>query len=322
MKPVVFIDRVIPAEVEAYIAEHCDYSRWDRPERMSRELLLEKLANVDGLLTGGAKIDNELLEHAPKLKVVSSMSVGYNHYDTAAMKARGVMGTNSPYVLDETVADLAFALILGTARRTSELAEYVKAGKWQADDNEVLYGVDVHHATLGIIGLGRIGEAIARRGKFGFGMNVLYHNRSRKQAVEDELGVSYRSLDELLSTADFIVLMTPLTPETTRLIGRREFELMKPSATFINVSRGQTVDEEALIEALQNKKIRAAGLDVFNQEPADPGNPLLQLPNVLALPHIGSATAQTRFDMAMLAAKNLVSAVTGHVPPNLVEELK
>ncbi|CAK4845490.1 unnamed protein product [Aphanomyces euteiches] len=234
------------------------------------------------------------------------------------MKAHGVMGTNTPEVLDETVADLVFALILGAARRTAELDHYVKQGKWKQGDDESLYGLDVHHATLGIIGLGRIGEAIARRAKLGFLMNVQYYNRNRKLEAEANLGVTYQPMNELLRTSDFILLMTPLTEETTHLIGREQFLLMKPSAIFINASRGKTVDEAALIEALQNKQIYAAGLDVYDREPVEEDNPLLQMSNVLALPHIGSATAQTRLDMAYLAAKNLVSAVLGQTPPNLL----
>jgi gluconate 2-dehydrogenase len=273
---------------------------------------------VQGLFTAGGKIDEELLSHAPQLKVVSNVSVGYNNMDLEAMRAHGVIGTNTPEVLDETVADLVFALILGAARRIAELDQYMKQGKWQKGDDTSLYGLDVHHTTLGIIGMGRIGEAIARRAKLGFLMNVQYYNRNRKPELEARLGVTYQPMNELLRTSDFILLMTPLTDETTHLIGRDQFLIMKPTAIFINASRGKTVDETALIEALQNKQIQAAGLDVYDREPIDALNPLLRMPNVLTLPHIGSATAQTRFDMAMLAAKNLVSAIQGQIPPNLI----
>lgn len=322
MKPKVFIDRPLPEEVVAYIAEHCEYEQWDSARPIPRETLLEKVADADGLFTSSSAIDAELLSRAKRLKIVSSMSVGYNHFDLSAMKARGVLGTNTPHVLDETVADLAFALILGTARRVAELDRYVKQGKWRKEDNEVLFGTDVHRATLGIIGMGRIGEAIARRGKLGFGMEVVYYNRNRKPDTEKELGVQYLPFEQLLGTADFIVMMTPLTRETAGMIGRAQFALMKPSAIFINVSRGQTVDETALVDALREGRIRAAGLDVYAQEPIPKDHPLLSLPNVLTLPHIGSATAKTRFDMAMLAARNLVAGVTGRTPPNIVAELK
>jgi gluconate 2-dehydrogenase len=322
MKPKVFIDRPIPAEVEAYIAEHCDSSIWNSKERIPREVLLERVADIEGLLTFARKIDQSFLGIAPKLKAVSTSSVGYNHFDLEAMKARGVIGTHTPYVLDETVADLVFALMLSAARRVAELDRYVKEGLWKPSDGENLFGIDVHHASLGIIGMGRIGEAIARRAKFGFEMDVRYYNRSRNEDAERKFGASYMQLEELLQTSDFIVLMTPLTAETTRLIGQDRFRLMKRSAIFINASRGQTVDEAALIEALQDGTIRAAGLDVFEQEPVAADNPLLRMPNVVALPHIGSATARTRFDMAMLAARNLVMAVTGQTPPNVVKELR
>ncbi|MCD1260603.1 D-glycerate dehydrogenase [Paenibacillus athensensis] len=322
MKPRIFVTRPVPAEVESYLQEHCECDFWGQEEPVPRQMLLERTADVQGLLTAGGKIDAELFDHAKQLRVVSSLSVGYNHYDLPAMKQRGIIGTHTPYVLDESVADLVLALMLGTARRVVELDRYVREGRWQRGDNEVLYGFDVHHATVGIIGLGRIGEAIARRARFGFAMNVLYHNRSRKPQAEEELGAAYRTLDELLAESDYVVLMTPLTPETKQLIGRRELALMKPSAIFINVSRGQNVDEAALLEALQTGAIRAAGLDVFDREPIGAEHPLLQLPNVIALPHIGSATAKTRFDMAMLAAQNLVAGLEGRTPPNVVQELQ
>jgi gluconate 2-dehydrogenase len=321
MKPNVFIDRPIPEKVEEYIAKHCEYSIWDRKEQIPRDVLREKLAEADGLLTSGRKIDSSLLEMAPRLKAVSTASVGYNHFDIAAMKARGVIGTNTPNVLNETVADLVFALILSTARRISELDRYMKEGLWKPGDNENLFGVDVHHASLGIIGMGRIGEAIARRAKFGFGMEISYHSRTRKAEAEQQFGATYKMLDDLLRTSDFIVLITPLTAETAGMIGRSQFQMMKPSAIFINASRGQTVDEAALIEALQARQIRAAGLDVYKVEPVEADNPLLRMPNVVTVPHIGSATSQTRFDMAMLAARNIVLAVNGSTPPNVVAEL-
>lgn len=322
MKPSVYMDSPIPGEVEAYIAEHCSIDKWEDTTPIPRSILLEKVANVDGLLTAGTKIDAELLEHAPHLKVVSSISVGYNHFDLPAMKQRGVIGTNTPHVLNDTVADLAFALLLGTARRVAELDRYVKEGQWKTGDGVKLFGRDVHHAKLGIIGMGRIGEAVARRAKFGFEMDVLYYNRSRKPEAEEKLGVRYAELNELLSVSDFVVLLAPLTAETTKLIGRNEFQLMQPTSIFINISRGQTIDEIALIEALQAGTIAAAGLDVYEKEPIDTDHPFLTMPNVLTLPHVGSATSQTRFDMAMLAAQNLIHALTGQTPPCLVEELK
>ena len=283
---------------------------------------MRELGNAQGLLVLGHRIDRELLEAAPQLRIVSNITVGYNNFDIAAMKARHVMGTNTAGVPDDTVADLVFGLILTVARRISELDSYVKAGRWQKGDEAELFGRDVHHATLGIIGMGRIGEAIARRGRWGFNMEVLYHNRTRKEEAERELGVGYRTLDELLQESDFIVVMTPLTAETRGLMGWREFCLMKKTAVFINASRGKVVDEDALVRALREGIIYGAGLDVYAREPLDPAHPLLALPNVVTLPHIGSATAKTRYDMAMCAANNLIKGLYGEKPPHLVEELK
>lgn len=318
----VFIEKSIPDEIKEYISQYCDCKFWDYDKKISREELFQELKNVEGLLENGERIDEELLSHAPNLKIVSNSSVGYNNFDLKAMKSRGVMGTNTPYVLDDTVADLVFSLILSTARRVTELDSYVKQGKWNKNDEKNLYGIDVHHTTLGIIGMGRIGRAIAKRAKLGFDMDVLYHNRSRKYDLESELGTKYVSLDTLLIQSDYIVLMTPLTDETEHLIDYKEFDLMKDTAIFINASRGKTVNEEALINALKNKKIFGAGLDVYDVEPVNKDNPLLKMPNVVTLPHIGSATARTRFDMDMRAAKNLVQGITGKIPQDLVPELK
>jgi gluconate 2-dehydrogenase len=322
MKKKVYISERIPKHVEQYIGEHFEYEKWDGQGKIPREVLLKKIKDKHGLLNFGAKIDEELLAHAPHLKVVSNISVGYDNFDIEAMKARNVIGTNTPYVLDDTVADLIFGLMLSVSRRICELDAYVKAGHWEKEIGREHFGLDVHHATVGIIGMGRIGEAVAKRAKFGFDMNVLYYNRNRKQEAEERFGAKYCSLDELLQASDFIVLMTPLTDETYHLIGRREFDLMKQTAIFINASRGQTVDEEALIEALQEGKIYGAGIDTFTQEPIQKDNPLLGLQNVVTLPHIGSATLKTRVNMAMTAAENLVKGLQGEVPPNIVKELK
>ncbi|MCM3110827.1 2-hydroxyacid dehydrogenase [Lederbergia lenta] len=323
MKPKVYLTLPVPEEVRKYIAEHCEISQWEEEGPIPREVLFQKIADVDGLFTSGGKIDAELLEHGPNLKVVSNMSVGYNNFDLKAMKQRSVIGTNTPYVLDETVADLAFALILATARRITELDGFIKDRKWEpTKDDEMFYGLDVHRSTIGIIGMGRIGEAIAQRARFGFNMDVLYYNRSRKPDAEKKFGTEYSDLESLLKRSDFVVLMTPLTPETHHLIGENEFKLMKKSAIFINVSRGQTVDEKALIQALQNKEIYGAGLDVFQKEPIEKDNPLLDMTNVVTVPHIGSATLKTRDAMAMRAAENLVAVVTGMEPIDQVPYAK
>ncbi|MBP1905120.1 gluconate 2-dehydrogenase [Paenibacillus turicensis] len=321
MKPYVVITKKIPQHVETFIADHCRYIKWEDQGTMPMDMILEHLPKADGLLTASHTINEQLLAHAPQLKVVSTLSVGYNHFDIEAMRARKVLGTNTPGVLNETVADLIFSLMLATARRIPEIDQYIRQGKWTSSLPESMFGLDVHHKTLGIIGMGGIGEAVAHRAKWGFDMNILYHNRSRKPELEDKLDAKYCTLEKLLAEADFIVIMTPLTKQTYHLIGKKQFALMKPTSIFINASRGATVDEDALVEALQNKQIYAAGLDVFKQEPIDPNHPLLTLPNVVLLPHIGSATQETRDAMALLAAQNLVTALQGECPPNLVKEL-
>ncbi|MDF2722445.1 MAG: bifunctional glyoxylate/hydroxypyruvate reductase [Paenibacillus sp.] len=322
MKPKVFIARPLHKTIEAYIAEHCEYRMWDKTEQIPLELLYEEIQDVTGLLTNGLAINTKVLDKAPKLKIVSSMSVGYNNFDVDALKARNIMGTNTAGALDETVADLAFSLMLAASRRIAELDRYVKDGRWKKEDNESLFGLDVHHATVGIVGMGRIGEAIARRAKYGFSMNVLYHNRNRKPEIEQAMGVQYRDLNSLLRESDFVVVVTPLTEETKGMFGAEQFRQMKSTGIFVNVARGQVVDEAALIEALQTRQIYSAGLDVYEQEPVALDNPLLKMPHVVTIPHIGSATDQTRYDMAMLAARNLVMGVTGQTPPNLFPELR
>ncbi|MGI2328238.1 2-hydroxyacid dehydrogenase [Planococcus sp. YIM B11945] len=323
MKPKVYITMPIPKEVEAYIAKHCDYKIWDKQETIPQEILTEEMAYAEGLLTSKAVISKEFLAQAPRLKIVSNMAVGYDAFDLEAMKEKKVLGTHTPYVLDETVADLAFGLVLSTARKMPELDRWVKEGNWhKKQDKEKVFGVDVHHSTLGIVGMGRIGEKIARRAAFGFEMDVLYHSNSKKPELEEKYGIRYSDLDSLLAVSDFVLLIVPLTGATRHMIGEKQFDLMKPTSILINCSRGPVVDEKALIQALQEKKIRGAGLDVYETEPVEPDNPLLQMPNVVTMPHIGSATHQTRFDMAMKAAENLVAGVTGKVPPNVVKELR
>lgn len=268
-KPKVYISKPVPPEVLAYLQEHCECRMWDGQGTASRQQLLAELSEVEGLLMTGVPINEELLDRAPKLRAVSTISVGYNHFDIEAMRARGVIGTHTPYVLDDTVADLVLALMLSAARRIPELDAFVKQGRWQRGQgltDEDFFGFDVHHRTLGLIGMGRIGDAIAQRAVHGFGMQLLYHNRSRKPEAEERFQAVYCELDELLRRSDFVVMMTPLTPETTRMIRREHFDLMKPTAFFINASRGQTVDEAALFDALQSGSIRGAGLDVFDPE--------------------------------------------------------
>lgn len=278
------------------------------------------LADTDALIGLELPVDRELLDHAPNVKIVSNVSVGYNNLDIDELTKRGIMATNTPGILTDTVADTMMTILLATARRVPELDHWVKQGHWEKMIKVEHYGIDVHHKTLGIIGMGRIGEAIAQRAHFGFNMDILYHNRSRKPEVEEKFNATYCALDDLLMQADFICLMTPLTPETIGLLGEREFKLMKQSAIFINGSRGKTIVEADLIEALQNGEIAAAGLDVFEEEPVHPNNPLLKMKNVVTVPHIGSSTWETELKMSELAAHNLELGLEGKCPPNLINK--
>ncbi|MBM7608806.1 gluconate 2-dehydrogenase [Lysinibacillus composti] len=279
---------------------------------------LNFLEKTEGIIGLELEVDKELLEKAPNLKIVSNVSVGYNNLDLEELTKRGIMATNTPDVLTDTVADTVFGLLLSTARRIPELDYFVKSRQWNGALEVEHYGIDVHHKTLGIIGMGRIGQAIAQRGNLGFNMNILYHSRSRKPEAEAKFNATYCNLDELLKQSDFVVLITPLTEETKGLIGRREFQLMKKSAIFINGSRGKTIIEKDLIEALVNGEIAAAGLDVFETEPVEHDNPLLNMRNVVTLPHIGSSTFETELKMSELAAKNLIAGLNGQKPPSLL----
>lgn len=323
MKPKVFIARPVSPEVETYIAKHCDYKIWKNPEKIPNHILLEEAKKVDGLLVQNAAVTRDFLSQLPNLKIISNTAVGYDSFDLEAMREFGVIGTHTPFVLDETVADLVFALILSAARRVPELNNYVKQGLWSKDTKaEELFGTDVHHANLGIVGMGRIGEKIARRAVFGFEMNVRYHATTPKPDLDEKYGMRYSGLDELLEKSDFVVLIVPLTDSTRHMIGMEQFKRMKASAYLINAARGAVVDEQALIEALTSGEIAGAALDVFEKEPVDLDNPLLKMKQVTALPHIGSATAKTREAMVMKAAENLVAGVTGEVPENVMKELK
>lgn len=280
--------------------------------------LREALPHAHGLLGASLKLDAQLLDLAPHLQAIASVSVGVDNYDIDYLTERRILLSNTPDVLTETTADTGFALILATARRVVELANVVRAGEWTRNVGPAQFGTDVHGKTLGIIGMGRIGEALAQRGHFGFGMPIIYHSHSPKPAVEQRFDAQYRSLAQLLQEADFVCLTLPLTAETEGLIGSEEFALMGPETIFINISRGKVVDEAALIDALRHGQIRAAGLDVFEREPLNPDSPLLQLNNVVATPHIGSATHETREAMARCAVDNLLAALAGERPKNLV----
>ncbi|MCI3943990.1 D-isomer specific 2-hydroxyacid dehydrogenase family protein [Pseudomonas syringae] len=277
----------------------------------------EALPESHGLIGAGRRLGREQLQNAAKLEVVSSISVGYDNYDVGYLSERGILLTNTPDVLTETTADLGFSLIMSSARRVAELDAYTKAGQWTRSIEAPHFGTDVYGKTLGIVGMGNIGAAIARRGRLGFNMPILYSGNSRKTELEQELGAQFRSLDQLLAEADFVCLVVPLSEKTKHLIGRRELGLMKPGAILINIARGPIVDEPALIEALQNGTIRGAGLDVYEKEPLSE-SPLFQLKNAVTLPHVGSATTETREAMADRAYRNLRSALLGERPQDLV----
>ena len=321
MKKRIVLYRRLSDALLATLEEQVDVTWVDTSATDGLARLRDALPGAHGLLGASLRLDSELLDLAPQLEVISSVSVGVDNYDIAELTRRGVMLTNTPDVLTETTADTGFALILATARRVVELAGWVREGKWQASLGPAHFGTDVHGKTLGIVGMGRIGEALARRGAAGFGMRVLYHSSRAKPEVEARYAARYCSLDTLLAEADYVCLTVPLSASTEGLIGARELGLMKPEAILVNIARGRVMDEAALIEALRHKRICGAGLDVFVQEPLAADSPLLQLDNVVATPHIGSATHETREAMARCAVDNLLSALAGHRPPNLVNEL-
>ncbi|MFC0235734.1 2-hydroxyacid dehydrogenase [Fictibacillus phosphorivorans] len=311
-KPYVFITRKLPKETVSQLEQIAEINMWPHEEKaVPREVLLTEIKKADGLLTMlSDKIDSELLDEAYSVKVIANLAVGYDNIDVAAAKQKGITVCNTPDVLTDSTADLAFSLILATARRIVESANYVKEGKWNSWGPLLLAGADVHHKTIGIVGMGRIGEAVARRAK-GFDMKILYHNRNRKPDAEISLGAEYREFHELLKQSDFVVSLAPLTSETKGMFNEEAFQSMKNSSIFINVGRGATVDESALIEALRNQEIAGAGLDVFQQEPIEVDHPLLSMKQVVALPHIGSASVETRMKMAELACRNITNILDG-----------
>jgi gluconate 2-dehydrogenase len=282
----------------------------------SKAELIARLQGKDGaFITASERIDAELLDACPQLRAVCNMAVGYNNIDLDACTARGVLASNTPDVLTETTADFGFSLMMAAARRMAEGEHFLRRGEWDKWAVDLLAGSDIHGTTLGLLGMGRIGRAIAKRGALGFGMQVIYHNRSRlAPELEQESGARYVSKEALLQQSDHLLLVLPYSPAVHHVIGAAEIALMKPTATLTNIARGGVVDEVALAEALSKHQIAAAGLDVFEGEPAV--NPvLLTLPNIVLTPHIASATVKTRLAMADLAADNLIAVLTGGVPP-------
>lgn len=306
----VLVARAVFDDVVDRLRQHFDVQHNQADAVWSQDELIRRLQGVDGVfVTGTEAIDAKLLDACPQLRAVCSMAVGYNNIDLAACTARGVLVSNAPDVLTETTADFGFALMMATARRMAESEHFLRAGKWTRWGHDMFAGADVHGATLGVLGMGRIGQAIARRGALGFGMPVIYHNRSRLDpAIEQQLGAHYVAKDELLRQADHLVLVLPYGPQSHHAIGAAELALMKPTATLTNVARGGIVDDAALAQALRERRIAAAGLDVFEGEPSVHPE-LLTLPNVVLTPHIASASIPTRRAMAQLAADNLIAAL-------------
>jgi len=320
VKPKVYVTRQLFDEAIEILEEHADVEVYEGvDDAIPRELLLEKVADVEGLLSLlTERIDAEVMDAAEGLKVISNYAVGYNNIDVAAATERGIYVTNTPGILTDTTADAAFALLMAAARRIPEADRHIRARGWiHAWGPRMFIGTDVHGKTLGILGMGRIGSAIAKRAK-GFDMKVIYHDIYRREDLEEELGIAYKSREEVLREADFVSLHVPLTPETHHMIGAGEMAAMKETAILINTSRGPVVDEEALYEALRDGAIAGAGLDVFEVEPINPGSPLLDLDNIVLTPHLASGSVETRTKMAVTAATNLVSVLQGKEPPNLV----
>jgi gluconate 2-dehydrogenase len=322
-RPAILVARAIFPEVLERLANHFEVLANQDDEVWTSEQLIARLQGRQGLLTTGAeRIDAPVLQACPALKICANMAVGFNNFDLAAMSQAGVLGTNAPDVLTETTADFGFALLMAAARRMAESEHFLRAGHWTRWRYDMFTGSDIHGSTLGILGMGRIGQGIARRGFHGFGMRVIYHNRTRLDpTVEATCSAQYVSKEELLRSADHLVLVVPYSAASHHAIGAIELGMMKSSATLVNIARGGVVDDAALAAALRERRIAAAGLDVFEGEPkVHPG--LLELPNVVLTPHIASASVPTRLAMANLAADNLIAYLEGRAaltPLNLGE---
>lgn len=319
-KPKILVARAIFPDILARLEQVADVQSNQEDHLWNAEDLKAAMANKDAaIVTGGERVDADILKASPHLKIVSNIAVGYNNFDMAAFGAANVMATNTPDVLTDTTADFGFALLMAAARRVTESEHWLRAGNWKKFSiYDTPLSMDIHHSTLGIMGMGRIGQAIARRAR-GFNMNVKYYNRSRLSAdLEKECGATYVDRDTLLKESDHIILVMPYTPENHHLFGEKELNMMKPTATLVNIARGGIVDELALAKALQANKIFASGIDVFEGEPTVRPE-LLALKNVVLAPHIASATEKTRRAMIELAIENCLAGLAGKTPPNLLK---
>ncbi|WP_142248010.1 2-hydroxyacid dehydrogenase [Alkalihalobacterium alkalinitrilicum] len=315
MKPYVFVTRKMPEHLLSDLYEIAEVGMWEHEDiPVPSEVLQKELERADALFSlVSDPLRSQQLAKCPKLKVIANMAVGYDNIDVEHATNKGIVVCHTPDVLTDTTADLTFALLLATARKIPEATDYIKNDQWQQWSPYLLAGTDVHHKTIGIVGMGRIGEAVAKRAK-GFDMEILYHNRSRKMETEQQLGAKYCSFEELLQQSDYVVCLAPFTPVTKELFDQQAFQQMKNSAIFINASRGGLVNEAALQEALEKGVIQAAGLDVFAEEPVRANHPLVQLPNVVAIPHIGSATVETRDAMVKMTVENIKKVLEGKPP--------
>jgi glyoxylate reductase len=314
----VYVTRHLPGRALEYLGEHCEVGVWDGEMPVPADELRRQVASREGLLALLTdRVDEALLTAAPRLRVVSNMATGFDNIDVPAATQRGVLVIRTPGVLSETTADFAFALLLAAARRVVEADRYVRAGGWKTWGPEILLGHDVHGATIGIVGMGGIGQEVAKRAA-GFGMRILYNSRERKPELEEQYSMTFAAIDELLAESDFVTLHAPLTDRTRHLIDERALRLMKPTAVLVNTARGPLVDQTALYKALTEGWIAAAGLDVTDPEPMAADDPLVTLDNLVIAPHIASASVATRSRMAMMAAEQLVEALGGKVPKNVV----
>ncbi|MDP5273260.1 2-hydroxyacid dehydrogenase [Chengkuizengella axinellae] len=320
-KPYVYITRNIPEEVIAPLKTLAEINVWEGGnKKVPADILKREAAKSIALFTTlDDNINKSLIENSPNLKVIANMAVGYDNIDVSAATKHGVFICNTPGILSDTTADLAFALLMSTARRIVEGNQFIKEGYWKDWGPLLMVGRDIHHKTLGIVGMGRIGEKVAKRAA-GFDMQVLYHNRSRKEEVEETLNVTYCTFEELLEKSDFVVNLLPLTEETKNKFDSTAFSKMKNEAIFINVGRGLTVEEDDLLDALNKGEIAGAGLDVFRQEPISNQHPLINLDQVVAVPHIGSASIDTRYAMMRLAVQNIVNVLQGKYPEAYVNK--
>jgi len=318
MRPRVYVTRLVPGAALKKLGETADYGIWEGELPVPHDVLLREVPVVDALLSLLTdRIDAAVMDAAPRLRVISNMAVGFDNIDVSEATKRKIMVCNTPGVLTETTADFTFALLLAAARRVGEGERIVRAAKWKTWGPMTLLGQDVHHATLGIVGLGRIGAEVAKRGR-GFDMRVIYYDTARRLDAENELGAKFADLNTLLAESDFVTIHTPLQAGTYHLIGEQQFKLMKKTAILVNTARGPIVDPKALYKALRDGQIAYAALDVTEPEPIPPDDPLLTLDNIIIVPHIASASVATRTKMAMMAVDNLLDGLRGERPAHIV----